>query len=174
MRYATFFASVGFVTLAVVSTSFSQDKNPQTTPGLVAIGEVSKVDPLKKSFELQSRVDRRAGPTGSDALHGQIQIGIGIGSSRGPAQGPYPPRRDPRFPGDDPIDDTDPRIPAEARHFKTVIYLTEKTVFKSGDKTVSLGDLKTGDTVRVKGVSKAGPQGMGIEASEVIRTPLAR
>ena len=129
---------------------------------IVAVGEVTKFDKLKKSFELKTRESDLLGriPNG--------QITINVGRLPDATQAGYPPREPQRRPGDIGVPTGGGRLP---EFTKTTIFLTETTACKGSDNKAMLCDeLKSTDNVRVTGDERSEPRGKGLYAIEIVRT----
>ena len=144
----------------------AQEPAPRPAPKLVAVGEIAKIDVIKRSLELKS-VQETAGEP--DAISGEFNVGIMIG--RDPRiEDPRGPRNpgDPRDPRRDPFPDRTSRV----LFIRTTVFLTGDTVCKEPDKTILCTDLKTTDSVRVTGDERREARGKGLYATEIVRLAL--
>ena len=150
-RWIYLSTSALLVGIVFISIGFAQS-NGTSEPRVVTIGDVSKIDPKGKSitikdatsFDIPQTTTGESGTARGGGRRGGGGGNSGGGSAVGGARGPSAP------------------VPTE---YKVVI--SSKTVFKEGDNSIELSDLKIGDRIQVfsaKGGSK-------LEASEIIRTP---
>jgi hypothetical protein len=156
--------------LAVTLLFTSQKPEPAAQVGLVAVGQISKIDKAKRSFQIRTTHDakNRAGRPRDDGL-GDIRIGVSIGGGR--VQDRFPQPIDPRFPPADPPfgtsrDDSTSTVTVTT----TDVFLTDATSCKDGTKVILCEDLKATDNVRVTGNERREPRGKGLYATEVVRT----
>ena len=170
--------------LAVLLVVFSnvtygqQSKQPDGVR-LISVGEITKINRQKKTFELKSEMGQdsdgeRVRPDGSagnsrGGIHGSIWVGVGTGRRQGGIDDGQPGRvPDQTLPPLPPEDRTIPPLTPEIRTDSTVrtnVLTTNETVFKEAEKPISFEDLKVGDNVEVTGV----PRGKNVEAKEIVR-----
>lgn len=158
------------VLLVVFSNvTYGQESKQPDGVRFISIGEITKINRQKKTFELKSEMGQdsggeRVGPDGSGGnspggIHGSIWVGVGTGRRQGGIDG----GQLGRVP-DQPI----PPLPPEDRTDSTVrtnVLTTIETVFKEAEKPITFEDLKVGDNVEVTGV----PRGKNVEAKEIVR-----
>ena len=137
---------------------------------LVAIGEIAKINPAKRSFELKSVEDKAGEP---DPASADISVGVTIGRSPRTIEdprGPHDPTR-PRDPFEDPFP---PDRTRRTGIIRTMVFLTDDTVCKERDQTILCTELKVTDNLRVTGDERREARGKGLYATEIVRMPLRR
>ena len=148
-------------------------QKPAPTAGvkLVSVGEISKIDKVKRSFELRTRRDANDRvDLLSDDVFGDIRIGVTLGGTPNADPG-RPAPNDPRtFPaGSPPVGSDDSNSKPLPSVIVTKIFLTDTTACKEGGKVILCEDLKATDSVRVTGDERREARGAGIYATEVVR-----
>jgi hypothetical protein len=173
------------VLLVVLSnlTYAQQSKQPDGVR-LISVGEITKINRQKKTFELKSERGQDSGgervvPDGTagnapGGIHGSIWVGVSTGRRQGGIDGGRPGRGpDQTIPPLPSEDRTIPPLPPEDRTDSTVrtnVLTTIETVFKEAERPITFEDLKVGDNLEVTGV----PRGKNVEAKEIIRKKTRR
>src|SRR5262245_63078257 len=162
------------LTLAVgmIPVAFEAQQSRQTEPPhTAAVGEISRVDKLLKSFELRATDEKVAQP---NVLTDGIRIGTKVGNEAprgsvrpaGLPQDPFDPRSEPS------PDEVSRDTRAVSRANRTTVFLTESTQCKERTKVILCSELKVTDSVRVTGDERTDKRGKGLYAVEIIRNPL--
>jgi hypothetical protein len=152
--------------------AYAQESKQPDGVRLVSVGEITKINRQKKTFELKTEMGQdtggeRAGRVGSGGnspggIHGSISVGVGMGRRQGGIDGGQPGRAP-----DQPIPPLPPEdIPDST--MRTNVLTTIETVFKEAEKPIAFEQLKVGDAVKVTGVLR----GKNIEAKEVVKKRL--
>lgn len=159
MSYKTILPLI-FIQFGLLMALEAQSPAPRPAAKLVAVGEIAKINPVKRSLELKSMRDTRGQPNSS----GEFDVDIAFGgrdprtveaSHGNPHEDPFPPDRTSRV-----------------EFIITTVFLTDNTVCKERDKTILCTDLKVTDNLRVTGDERREARGKGLYASEIVRTPL--
>jgi hypothetical protein len=156
-RFITIVCASLFIGIPAAAAQDKPGTKDSDEPHLVTTGQISNVDIKKKTLKIRSAADplKERVPTGS----GRAGRG-GIGLPRGI---PFPGGRGTVGRGIPPIGGGGKN--SGGRESKVTV--TDQTVFKDGDETIALSDLKVGDYIVVSGTVK---HGNDLEASDIQRT----
>jgi hypothetical protein len=153
---------------AALLFAFGQEPAPRNSNiQLIAVGKISKVEKIKKSFDLKSPREGSRRQTQGNA-NGEFRVGITFGRFPDATVQGLPGRSEPSARTSPfPDERNDSRFP---EYTNTRVFVTEATVCKEGDKVILCDDLKTTDSVRVTGDERSSdPRGKGLYATEVVR-----
>ena len=157
------------VLLFFSTATYAQETKRADGVRFISVGEITKINRQKKTFELKSEMGQDSGGerVGPDAgggispggIHGSISVGVGTGRRQSGIDG----GQSGRFP-DEPIPPLSPEDRTDST-VRTNVLTTMETVFKEAEKTITFEDLKVGDHVEVTAV----PRGKNVEAKEIVR-----
>ena len=132
---------------------------PQSTVEVVTVGEIRKIDAEERTFDVRSRVPETIGVPGTsrdDRWHGEIHVGIAIGTSNdGSSDRPGGPPFPTTPPNPIPIPVTtapnEPPLPRAGGYRTTTVSIDDETVIVQNGKELTFADLKVGNRVTVAG-----------------------